>query len=68
MAVNPLLLPVRSIRQILGGDPGMRRIFHRFPSHKRCKQCCAPFLGVFAIFFRLIQIRPSRKNPNLCTI
>jgi len=46
----------------------MRRIFHRFPSHKRCKQCCAPFLGVFAIFFRLIQIRPSRKNPNLCTI
>jgi hypothetical protein len=28
---------------------------------------CA-FVGVFAVPFRLLQIRPSRKNPNLCTL
>jgi hypothetical protein len=38
------------------------------PSHKRCKECLVPFLGLCAVPFRLLQIRPSRKNPNLCTL
>jgi hypothetical protein len=40
----------------------------RLPSAKRCKECLVPFLGVFAMPFQLLQIRPSRKNPHLCTL
>jgi adenylate cyclase len=45
-----------------------RRLHRRLPSTKRCKECLVPFLGLFAVPFRLVQIRPSRKNPNLCTL
>jgi hypothetical protein len=38
------------------------------PSTRRCKECLVPFLGLFSVPFRLVQIRPSRKNPNLCTL
>ena len=38
------------------------------PSLRRCKECLVPFHGVFAISFRMVGIRPSWKNPNLCTI
>jgi hypothetical protein len=55
-------------RQWLGGAKIARRIYRRLPSTKRCKECLVPFLGFFSIPFSLVQIRPSRKNPNLCTL
>jgi adenylate cyclase len=55
-------------RQWLGGAKIARRVYRRLPSTKRCKECLVPFLGLFSIPFRLVQIRPSRKNPNLCTL
>jgi hypothetical protein len=62
-----LLQPVDRLRQLLGVAPAMRRVNRRLPSNRRCKQCYAPFRGLFSIPFRLLQLRPSRKNPNLCT-
>lgn len=56
------------IRQRLGTTRIARRFYRRLPSHKRCKECLVPFLGICAVPFRLLQIRPSRKNPNLCTL
>jgi adenylate cyclase len=55
-------------RQLLGGAKLARRVYRRLPSAKRCKECLVPFLGPFSIPFSLLQIRPSRKNPNLCTL
>ena len=46
----------------------MRFVMGKLPSLKRCKQCYVPFLGAYSVPFRAIQIRPSRKNPNLCTV
>ena len=46
---------------------GERRIFRIFPSEKRCKVCYVPFQGPFSLPFWIIQIRPARKNPNMCT-
>jgi hypothetical protein len=66
--VNPLLWPVVAIRSLAGNSPGARRINRRMPSKKRCKVCYAPFLGPFALPYRSVQIRPSRKNPNMCTM
>jgi hypothetical protein len=45
-----------------------RRLYRRLPSGRRCKECYVPFIGLFSIPFRLVQIRPSRKNPHLCTL
>lgn len=56
------------IRQLLGAAKIARRLYRLLPSTKRCKECLVPFLGLFSIPFRLLQIRPSRKNPNLCTL
>lgn len=56
------------IRQKFGTTRIARRLYRRLPSHKRCKECLVPFLGLWAVPFRLLQIRPSRKNPNLCTL
>jgi len=51
------------------GTTKLARLFHRhLPSGKRCKECLVPFLGVFALPYRFLQIRPSRKNPHLCTL
>ena len=55
------------IRAASGGPKGFRKACRLFPSSHRCKHCHAPFHGLFAIPFRLYQIGPSRKNPNLCT-
>jgi ribosomal protein L34E len=55
-------------RQRLGGAKVVRRVYRRLPSGKRCKECLIPFLGVFSVPFRLVNIRPSRKNPHLCTL
>lgn len=63
--IRSLLFPVR---RALGGAPGFRPIYRHLPSEGRCKECWAPFEGIFAIPFRLVQIVRSRKNPNLCTM
>ena len=55
------------IRTAVGGPKSFRPAYRFFPSGHRCKHCHAPFHGLFAIPFRLYQIRPSRKNPKLCT-
>ena len=68
LSVHLLLRPLSVLRQIAGGDPGARQFWRRIPSPRRCKQCYVPFVGPFCVPFRLIQIRPSRKNPNLCTV
>ena len=57
------------LRKLMGGSgPYMRFMNRRMPSGRRCKGCWVPFQGPFSIPFQLIQIRPSRKNPNMCTI
>ena len=65
---RPMLRPIGMVRQLAGGAPGLRRIWRRIPTGARCKQCHLPFLGPLSLPFRLIQLRPSRKNPNLCTV
>jgi hypothetical protein len=55
-------------RQRLGTVRMARAVYRNLPSRKRCKECLVPFLGMFSIPFRLLQIRPSRKNPSLCTL
>jgi hypothetical protein len=57
-----------TIRQRIGAARFARMLYRNLPAAKRCKECLVPFLGVFSIPFRLAQIRPSRKNPNLCTL
>jgi len=56
------------LRQTLGTTQLARLFYRRLPSAKRCKECMVPFLGFFALPFRLLQRRPSRKNPHLCTL
>jgi adenylate cyclase len=56
------------IRQSIGTTPIARRFYRHLPSAKRCKECLVPFLGICSLPFRFLQIRPSRKNPNLCTV
>ena len=56
------------LRQRLGTTQIARRLYRLLPSGKRCKECLVPFLGLCSLPFRLLQIRPSRKNPNLCTL
>jgi adenylate cyclase len=55
-------------RQRLGTTRIARRLYRFLPSAKRCKECLVPFVGICSLPFRLLQIRPSRKNPNLCTL
>jgi hypothetical protein len=57
-----------AMRQRLGTTRMVRRLYRFLPSGKRCKECLVPFLGICAVPFRILQIRPSRKNPNLCTL
>jgi len=57
-----------ALRQRLGAAQMARRCYRFLPSGKRCKECLVPFLGICSLPFRLLQIRPSRKNPNLCTL
>jgi hypothetical protein len=57
-----------AVRQWLGAVRILRPLYRTLPSGKRCKECLVPFLGIFSVPFRLLQIRPSRKNPSLCTL
>lgn len=63
-----VLKSLAPIRRVMGGSPGFRPIYRHLPSDHRCKECWAPFDGVFALPFRIVQIVRSRKNPNLCTM
>ena len=56
------------VRRAVGTTKMARLLNRHLPSGKRCKECLVPFLGIFAMPFRLLQIRPSRKNPHLCTL
>jgi hypothetical protein len=47
--------------------PAYRRFNRILPSAHRCKRCWAPFRGPFGFLYNLVMIRPSRKNPSLCT-
>jgi len=47
--------------------PAYRRVNRLIPASHRCKRCWAPFSGPFAFLYGLFAIRPSRKNPTLCT-
>ena len=44
-----------------------RRILRWLPSVMRCKVCWLPFQGPFSVPFKIVQMRPSRKNPSMCT-
>jgi hypothetical protein len=44
------------------------RAFNRLlPANDRCKRCWAPLTGPFSVLHNILSIRPSRKNPRLCT-
>jgi hypothetical protein len=53
---------------MLGTAKIARMLYRRLPSARRCKECLVPFDGLFSVPFRLVHIRASRKNPNLCTL
>jgi adenylate cyclase len=46
---------------------GTHRAFRHLPSAPRCKMCFAPFGGLGGRVLRLAGIKPSRKNPSLCS-
>lgn len=52
-------------------QPGNRRfkqLLRALPSTPRCGYCGAPFAGVGGRLVRPLGYRPSRKNPNLCSV
>ena len=68
MTDDPLLSGSRILRKLAVVTwRGERRIFRFMPSGRRCKLCFVPFQGPFSLPFRIVQLRPSRKNPNMCT-
>jgi adenylate cyclase len=46
----------------------VKRVLRSMPSSPRCGYCGAPFAGIGARFVRPLGYRPSRKNPNLCSV
>ena len=71
MTLSPAMLARGAARKVLGEAQVVhysRHFYHHIPSGARCKECHAPFKGPFSVPFRFLQIRPSRKNPNLCTM
>jgi adenylate cyclase len=45
-----------------------RAVFGALPGSPRCKVCLMPFGGLAGKLASFIGYRPSRKNPNLCSI
>lgn len=43
-----------------------RHLLRMMPSHERCKNCNAPFNGIWGLFMRLIAHGPYNKNPRFC--
>ena len=52
--IDGALAPYRALNRLL-------------PARERCKRCWAPLRGPFSIVHQMFLIRPSRKNPRLCT-
>lgn len=46
----------------------MKRVLRAMPSTPRCGYCGAPFRGFGATLVKPLGYRPSRKNPNLCSV
>lgn len=58
-----------ALRKLVGGPRvATRLIFRRMPTSRRCKVCWVPLQGLFSVLFQAIRIRPSRKNPHMCTM
>ena len=56
------------LRKIAGWTwRGTRLMYRHLPSGRRCTVCFVPLDGPFAVPFKIVQIRPSRKNPTMCT-
>lgn len=66
--MDPVFWGVSKLRETLGGSKAFRPVYRHLPAEHRCKECQAPFDGAFAFPLRMVQIRPSRKNPQLCTM
>jgi adenylate cyclase len=45
-----------------------KRVLRALPSTPRCGYCGAPFAGVGGLLVRPLGYRPSRKNPNICSV
>jgi hypothetical protein len=63
-------MPLRNPREwawINGILPYYRSFNRLLPSNTRCKRCWAPFSGPFSVLHQFFLIRPSHKNPRLCT-
>lgn len=50
------------------GPVAFKRILRAIPSSPRCGYCGAPFAGLGARVVGPLGYRPSRKNPNLCSV
>lgn len=50
------------------GNRAFKRVLRALPSTPRCGFCGAPFAGVGARMVRPLGYRPSRKNPNICSV
>jgi adenylate cyclase len=46
----------------------IKRVLRGMPTSPRCGYCGAPFAGIGARIVRPLGYRPSRKNPNLCSV
>ena len=44
------------------------RVWRALPADPRCQMCAAPFAGVGRFATRALGFRPSRKNPNMCSM
>lgn len=66
---NPRPWQASALRTLVGGSrQATHRIFRYLPATRRCKTCSVPTQGPFSVPFQVIRIRPSRKNPNMCTM
>lgn len=69
MEKNPLPWQAEGLRRLVGGPRVVTRLlFRHMHSSRRCKVCWVPLRGLLSAPFQIIRIRPSRKNPDLCTM
>jgi adenylate cyclase len=58
-------------RTLTQGHPPLKwahRLFRHLPGPPRCKLCHNPFGGIGGQLCRLVNMAPSRKNPQLCAL
>lgn len=46
----------------------LRPVIKRLPSDPRCKVCQMPFEGLGGRFSRLLDVKPSKLNPQMCNL